>query len=89
MFLKNKIIKDSTTVNLSNVGLFNTPPHGQHYWVWFVDINGEWSDNGNLITSGSIDLGESSDTILVFHNFNSERLIDEMGNKSPVCVKAI
>jgi len=23
---------------------FNTPPHDQHYWAWFVDINGGWPD---------------------------------------------
>jgi hypothetical protein len=29
-----------------------------------VDINGGWSDNGNLIAGGPIDLGGSSDIIL-------------------------
>jgi hypothetical protein len=44
-----------------DMGLFNTPPHDQHCWVWFVDINGGWPDNGNLIAGGQIDLGGGSD----------------------------
>jgi len=39
------------------VGLFNTPPHDQHYWAWFVD--GGWPDSGNLIAGGPMDLGEA------------------------------
>ncbi|AES74935.1 hypothetical protein MTR_6g015030 [Medicago truncatula] len=45
-------------------GTLNTPPHDQHYWAWFVDINGGWPDNGNLIAGGPADLGGGSDTIL-------------------------
>jgi len=41
-------------------GTLNTPPHDQHYWAWFVDINGGWwSDSGNLIADGPMDLEEA------------------------------
>jgi len=36
----------------------NTPPHDQHYWAWFVDINGGWPNSGNLIAGGPMDLEE-------------------------------
>jgi len=38
-----------------------THPHDQHYWTWFVDINGGWIDDGNLIACGS---WRDSDTTL-------------------------
>jgi len=44
---------------LSDVRLFNTDPHDQHYWVWFVDINGGWPDNENLIAGDPMDLEEA------------------------------
>jgi hypothetical protein len=40
-------------------GTLNTPPHDQHYWAWFIDINGGWSDSGNLIAGGPMDLEEA------------------------------
>jgi len=49
---------------LSDVGLFNTPPHYQHYWVWFVNINSGWPDSENLIAGDPMDLREGYDTIL-------------------------
>ena len=42
-----------------NSRTLNTPPHDQHYWDWFVDINGGWPDSGNLIVGGLMDLGEA------------------------------
>jgi len=41
---------------LSDVGLFNTSCHEQHYCAWFVDINDGWSDNGDLIAGSPMDL---------------------------------
>jgi len=43
---------------MCDVGLL-TPPHDQHYWVWFVDINGGCPDSGNLIAGGPMNLGEA------------------------------
>jgi len=43
-------------------GTFNTPSHDQHYWAWFVDINDGWSDNGNLIAGGPMNIGEQGQT---------------------------
>ena len=40
-------------------GTLNTHPHDQHYWAWFVDINGGWPDSGNLIADDPMDLGEA------------------------------
>jgi len=40
-------------------GTINTPPHDQHYWAWFVDINDEWPDSGNLIAGDPMDLEEA------------------------------
>ena len=40
-------------------GTLNTPPHDQHYWAWFVDINGGWLDSGNQIAGDPMDLGEA------------------------------
>ena len=44
----------------------NTPPHDQHYWAWFVDINGGWPDSGNQIADGPTNLRGGSDTMLKF-----------------------
>jgi hypothetical protein len=41
-------------------------PHIQHYWAWYVDINGGWPDRGNLVVSGRKELRGSYDTILEF-----------------------
>jgi hypothetical protein len=32
------------------VGLLTHTPHDQHYWAWFVDINGGWPDSENINT---------------------------------------
>jgi len=48
--------------HLSDVGLLTHPlttSNDHHYWAWFVDINGGWSDSGNMIAGGPMDLGEA------------------------------
>ncbi|KEH33824.1 hypothetical protein MTR_3g453180 [Medicago truncatula] len=40
-------------------GILNTPAHDQHYWAWFLDINGGWPDSGNLIAGGPMDFREA------------------------------
>jgi len=47
--------------------------HDQHYWAWFVDINGGWPDSRNLIAGGPMD--DRS-----FASFCMEiRLVDNLG----------
>jgi len=48
-----KPLKQSKPVSL------DAPPHDQHCWAWFVDINDGWPDSGNLIANDSIDLEEA------------------------------
>jgi len=58
-------VKIATLINIlsdhliSDVRLLTHPSHDQHYWAWSVDINGGWSDNGNLIAGGPMDLEEA------------------------------
>jgi hypothetical protein len=40
--------------HISDVGLLTHTPHDQHYWAWFMDINGGWPDSGNLMVGGPI-----------------------------------
>jgi hypothetical protein len=49
---------------LSDVDSLYTPPHDQHYWAWFVDINGGSSDSWNMIAGDPMDLNRGSDIIL-------------------------
>jgi len=49
------------------VRLFNTPPQDQHYWAWFLDINGEFPDNRNLIAGDPKNIGGCSD---IYHLSN-------------------
>jgi len=44
---------------LSDAGLLTHTPHDQHYWAWFVDINGGRSDSGNLIAGDPMDFEET------------------------------
>jgi len=48
----------ASEVRIIRCGTLNTPPHDQYYCAWFVDINGGWSNSGNLIAGGPMDLEE-------------------------------
>ncbi|AES88644.1 hypothetical protein MTR_4g060450 [Medicago truncatula] len=53
------VVGPNTTPQNRLVRTLNTSPHDEHYWAWFVDINGRWPDSGNLIAGGPMDFGEA------------------------------